>query len=76
MVLNCLHGKRGSAHLVDGKYIHHFTSLAQPRVGDFVLILTIFASIFVYVNGGVQNKAERRETFGLMFVSDLKCHFK
>ncbi len=35
---NCLHGKRDSTHLGDGKCMYHFTPLAQGGVKDLVLI--------------------------------------
>ncbi len=39
MVPNCLHGRRDSAHLRDRKCAYNFTPLAQPRVGDLVLMI-------------------------------------
>ncbi len=39
VVFTCLHGRRDSTHLGDGKCIYHFTPLAKPRVGDLVLII-------------------------------------
>ncbi len=39
VVTNCLHGRCDSAHLGDRKCLYHFTPLAQPRVGDLLLII-------------------------------------